>query len=79
MTNIALGLLQSGDREEALTLLTAGRYASYPRHASAQLNLGSLLAMTGDVSEAREHYRAAIEGGDAQIRDAAAGALAKLP
>ena len=78
MTNIALGLLQAGDREEASTLLT--RVVShYPRHASAQLNLGSLLAMRGDVAEARQHYRAAIECGDARIRDAAAGALAKLP
>ena len=78
MTNIALGLLQLGDRQEALKLLRRV-VTQHPRHASAQLNLGSLLAMTGAISEAREHYRAAIEDGDPEIRTAAAGALAKLP
>ncbi len=76
-TNLALGLVQSGDRSEALTLLKSV-VAAHPGHASAQLNLGSLLVMMGDLSEARAHYRAALAGDDPAVRAAAAGALAKL-
>jgi tetratricopeptide (TPR) repeat protein len=76
-TNLALGLLQAGNRKEALMLLQKV-VTMHPRHASAQLNLGSLLVMMGDIAQARSHYQMALAGDDPAVRSAAAGALAKL-
>ena len=78
LTNIALGLLQSGNRSEAMNLLRRAVQLD-PRNGPAQLNLGSLLVMMGDVPEAQVHYRAAVDSGDASVRAAAEKALARLP
>jgi tetratricopeptide (TPR) repeat protein len=77
LSNLALGLVQTGERAEALVLLRRV-VEKYPRHASARLNLASLLAMSGDIPAARTHYRVAMEAGDEAVRTAAAGALEKL-
>jgi tetratricopeptide (TPR) repeat protein len=77
LTNMALGLLQSGNRDEAMNLLRRAVHLD-PRNGPAQLNLGSLLVMMGDVREAQVHYQAAVDSGDASVRAAAEKALVRL-
>ena len=77
LTNLALGLIQNGQHQEAMALLRRV-VNTHPDNAAAQLNLASLLVMTGNRQEANVHYQAAIASGNPSIRAAAEGALSKL-
>ena len=49
-----------------------------PDYAVAHINLANLLAHLGAAGAALPHYRAALENGNAQVREAAAAAIAQL-
>lgn len=77
LTNFGLGLLESGDRAGALEVFRRAVRLN-PRHGPAQLNLASALVLANQVAEAKRHYQAAIECGDASVRAAAERALRGL-
>ncbi len=72
-----------------VALFSLGRYneaadayrraiALYPSHGTAHYNLSSVLEGAGDLSGAREHYRAALDGADLEASALAREALQRL-
>jgi Flp pilus assembly protein TadD len=78
LTNVAMGLLQAGDRAGARRLLERA-IGIKPSNATAHLNLGSLLVLSGDLAGARVHYLAAMEQGSPEVRASAERVLRGLP
>jgi Flp pilus assembly protein TadD len=77
LTNIAMGLLQAGDRAGARRLLERA-IAIQPTNATAHLNLGSLLVLSGDLVRARVHYPEAMQQGSSEVRASAERTLRSL-
>ncbi len=77
LVNVALGLIQAGDRAEARDLLERA-LTIQPDNAAAHLNLASALVLSGDFSAARIHYVAAARNGDPSVRRSAEKALERI-
>ncbi len=78
LTNVAMGLLQAGDRAGARSLLERA-IAIQPANATAHLDLGSLLVLSGDLMGARAQYLTAMQQGSPEVRASAERTLRSLP